>query len=769
MKAPARSVGASRRSRTPPAKRRKPAARRNGRLGGFERLAEHSRDVVYRVRLKPELVVDYVSPSVAHVTGYAPEEFYRDPRLPLAIVHPDDRELMRQRITNPSRHPVLSLLRWRHRNGTVVWTEQSHVSVFNKAGEAVAVEGIARDVTEWKETQESLLASQRELRVQSEALAAINGIADTVYRSLDIQGVAERAVGAVAAYAHDAAVAVFEVDQAAGMLRLLAGRGFSQETLQAGAILPIEGSLTGLVVRRGEIVTSEDLVQDQRLEPTVQRALAAQGLRSVVAVPLLFQEQVLGVMNLIFQTVRVLGARERETLLSIGKTIGLAMANAKHVSRMQAEEDTRKRAEAVSRAQTEELQREAQISAALARFGQEMVAVLDDPRMIERLCQISAELLECDTSHLLLWRADEDAFVPAAGYGATREEQEVARVVKVPRAIMGVLLRRLDNDDVAQVGTVPENVLSSARQQELGVSVQLCMAVRRGAQVIGILAAACRRRTAPFTPVQWGIARGIAQLASLFLAHARVVSELERASRLKSEFVATMSHELRTPLNVIIGYTDLLLDGMFGELGPDQVHTLRLIEKNAQALLELINATLDISRFDSGSVPLEVSALRVNDLVTQVDIETREMQEKSGVRFRWDVAERLPYLHTDALKLKVILKNLIGNAMKFTAAGEVVTAVRECNGGVEILVSDTGIGMSPDTQAIIFEPFRQGDGSTTRRYGGVGLGLYIVRRLVELLGGEVSVESELGRGSTFRVWMPLEPVRSSERPAPLPQ
>jgi signal transduction histidine kinase len=468
-------------------------------------------------------------------------------------------------------------------------------------------------------------------------------------------------------------------------------------------------------------------------------------------------------MNLIFESARGLTTQERETLQSIGKTIGLAMANARHVAQMQAAEDTRKRAEALSRTQTEELQREAQVSAALARFGKEMLAVLDSPALLERLCRVTAELLECDSSHLLLWQPNDDVFTTAAGYGATREEEEVARLIKLPRAIMGVLLERLDHDDVAQVGTIPEDVLSNERQQELGVSVQLCMAVRRGQQIIGIQAANCRRRTAPFTPVQWGIARGIAQLASLFLAHARVVSELERASRLKSEFVATMSHELRTPLNVIIGYTDLLLDGMFGELRGDQVHTLRLIEKNAQALLELINATLDLSRLDSGYVPLEMSAVRVADLVTQVDIETREVQDKSGVRFRWDVADPLPYLHTDALKLKVILKNLIGNAMKFTSAGEVSVGVRDCNGGVEFLVSDTGIGMSPETQTIIFEPFRQGDGSTTRRYGGVGLGLYIVRRLVELLGGRVHVESELGRGSRFQVWIPVKPVNAGER------
>jgi len=399
---------------------------------------------------------------------------------------------------------------------------------------------------------------------------------------------------------------------------------------------------------------------------------------------------------------------------------------------------------------------EAEISAALARVGQDMIAALDSPALLERLCQVTAEALECDSSTTLLWRPEEDAYVPGAQHGVTPEEQEVARLVKVPRAVMAVLLSRLDHDDVAQVGTIPDDVLSSEKKEELGVALQICMALRRGKEIIGVHTAMCRRRTDPFTPKQWRIARGIAQLASLVLAHAKVVDEIERVSRLKSEFVATMSHELRTPLNVIIGYNDLLLDGLFGELGSEQAHTLRQVERNATHLLELINATLDLSRLEAGHVPLEVGDVVVPDLVAEIDIETRALRENPGVQFTWDVSPDLPRLHTDGLKLKVIIKNLIGNAMKFTSTGYVTVTVRECCGGVEFTVADTGIGIAPDLQGIIFEPFRQVDGSSTRRFGGVGLGLYIVRRLADVLGGTVTLESELGQGSTFRFSVPAD-------------
>jgi PAS domain S-box-containing protein len=723
----------------------------------FDQLAEHARDVLYRIRFRPSLAIDFVSPSVTALTGYTPDELYRDPYLPLKMVDPEDRQLMVQLIRSANARPVPTVLRWRHRNGAVVWTEQLNVTVADGDGAVVAVEGIARDVSEWKQAERSLLASQRELHAKTEALAAINAVADSVYRSLDFQTVAHCAVDAVVAYARNAAVALFIVDDDAGALRIVASRGFSRDALRVGSTLPIDGSLSGTVVRCKDVVVADELESDPRVAPAVRRVLVAQGFHGVVAVPLLFQEDVLGVMNLVFDTAHAPALQERETLLAIGKTIGLALANARHVTRMREEEETRKQAEQVSRMKTAELQREAHITAALARFGKEMLAQLDSPQILERMCQLTAELLECDACYTLLWQREEDVFVPVASFGATPEEDAVARVMRVPRAVMSVLLARLEQDDVAQVGTVPEAVLSAEQREALGVSVQLCMAVRRGNEIIGIQAATCRRRAVPFTAVQSGTARGIAQLASLFLAHARVVSELERASRLKSEFVATMSHELRTPLNVIIGYTDLLLDAMFGELSAEQTHTLRLIEKNAQALLELINATLDLSRLDSGHLPLDVAPVRLNEVLTQIDVETRELQVKPGIAFTWEIADPLPVIRTDSLKLKVILKNLIGNAIKFTPAGQVRVEARGDNGGVEFRVSDTGIGMPPDIQAIIFEPFRQGDGSTTRRYGGVGLGLYIVRRLVELLGGAVAVDSSVGHGSTFRVWLPSEP------------
>jgi signal transduction histidine kinase len=245
-----------------------------------------------------------------------------------------------------------------------------------------------------------------------------------------------------------------------------------------------------------------------------------------------------------------------------------------------------------------------------------------------------------------------------------------------------------------------------------------------------------------------------AQETQMAAALARVVEELKQANRLKSEFVGAMSHELRTPLNIIIGYNDLLLEGVFGSLTPEQVDSLRRMDQSSRELLELINTTLDLSRLESGRMPLELQEVRVSDLIDEVYSEIRGLPEKSDLNFASTIAANLPPLHTDAAKLKVVLKNLLGNAVKFTEKGTISVEVRGHNRGIEISVADTGIGIAAEALPIIFEPFRQAHHSTTHSYGGAGLGLYIVQRLLEFLGGTITVESEVGRGSTFRVWIP---------------
>jgi signal transduction histidine kinase len=189
---------------------------------------------------------------------------------------------------------------------------------------------------------------------------------------------------------------------------------------------------------------------------------------------------------------------------------------------------------------------------------------------------------------------------------------------------------------------------------------------------------------------------------------------------------------------------------------------LRRIDRNSRVLFELISMALDLNRLEAGQLPVDVEDIQVGDFLTEIKAEMQGLCDRSGLTCVWQVAAGLPSLSTDAGKLKVILKNLVSNAVKFTREGSMTVAVAERGGGVEFSVIDTGIGIPANAQALIFEPFRQLDGSDTRRYGGSGLGLHIVQRLLDVLEGRITIQSEVGRGSTFRVWLP----RRRDTPTP---
>jgi PAS domain S-box-containing protein len=228
----------------------------------------------------------------------------------------------------------------------------------------------------------------------------------------------------------------------------------------------------------------------------------------------------------------------------------------------------------------------------------------------------------------------------------------------------------------------------------------------------------------------------------------------EAANRAKSEFLATMSHELRTPLGIILGYTEMLLEEPKEQLPMAPRKILERIDHNAHELLELIIAALDLSRLEAGRLPVDVRTVEVADLFTNIQAEVHTLQEHSPLTFRWDIAENLPALRTDPKQFTLVINNLIRNAIKFTPEGSITVAAKAHAEGVEICVTDTGIGIPADALALIFEPFRQVEHPHNAHPGGTGLGLYIVRRLLGVLGGTVTVESTVGQGSTFRVWMP---------------
>jgi signal transduction histidine kinase len=234
----------------------------------------------------------------------------------------------------------------------------------------------------------------------------------------------------------------------------------------------------------------------------------------------------------------------------------------------------------------------------------------------------------------------------------------------------------------------------------------------------------------------------------------RLYQQLEAASRHKSQFLASMSHELRTPLNAILGYTELILDDIYGTV-PEQIRdVLARVQQSGQHLLGLINAVLDLSRIEAGRLTLALADYNMEDVVQSVVTAVEALATEKHLALTVSVPLDLPPGKGDAQRLRQVLLNLVGNALKFTEVGEVRIEVTAADGTFAVTVADTGPGIVEAEQQKIFEEFQQAESTTTRIQGGTGLGLAIAKKIVELHGGRIGVESHLGKGSTFWFTVP---------------
>jgi signal transduction histidine kinase len=249
------------------------------------------------------------------------------------------------------------------------------------------------------------------------------------------------------------------------------------------------------------------------------------------------------------------------------------------------------------------------------------------------------------------------------------------------------------------------------------------------------------------------------QNAHLFTEIDEKSRQLEIASQHKSQFLANMSHELRTPLNAILGYTELILDDIYGEPSEKMREVLERLQANGKHLLGLINDVLDLSKIEAGQLTLSLADYSLKDIVHTVFTGVESLATGKKLKLTTDVAANLPTGHGDERRLAQVLLNLVGNAIKFTDKGEVAIKATTADGSFTVAVCDTGPGIAPSDQGKIFGEFQQADNSVTRRKGGTGLGLSIAKRIIEMHGGRIWVESEIGKGSTFAFTIPTNVER----------
>ena len=690
-----------------------------------EAAVEQANDAM--VVLGPEIeppgpAIVYVNPAFAAMTGFSAEEAAGKPLRALFGPGTSSDVVNRLREALKSNEPSIGQGTCHRKDNTPYILEWHAAPIRDAQGKVIYRVTINRDVTE---------------RVRAEeGRAALLQITREISGRLEPREIRERVQRNLAALLPCERVATLSWDEARGVLRPVALYGFSDTV--AGKALEFEYQ-PGDTLRRDMLAGKTMVIGNPSSQAWVPAfALTQLEIHSAVATPLTARGQTLG-------------------LLAIGNSsIG------RHFDPVQVqlfEGIARQVAIATDAAELYRSQREdARVSSALARVGEDLIAVVSEPALLQRLSQLATDVLECDSSHTLLWRVEESAYLPVSGLGDGAEHWEGMRLMRFSPADFGDLLERMEQEDVVELsgfGGVDGGRLGSVLAQ-IGIHASLFIPLRRGDDLIGALMAHYRREEKGFAEWQRRIALGIGHLASMALENARLVSELERANQIKSEFVATISHELRTPMNVVIGYNELLLDGAFGELQAEQAEPLQRSQRSAHELLEMINAILDLNRLDHERIPVDIGPVDAATLIREVVEECRELKQKPNLAVESKLTDGLPILHTDQVKLKMILKNLLSNAAKFTDDGTVAVSAALREGGVEFTVADTGVGITDEAQAVIFDPFRQADGSDTRRFGGLGLGLYIVQRLVGVLGGRIDLTSKVGEGSTFRVWIPTE-------------
>jgi signal transduction histidine kinase/CheY-like chemotaxis protein len=430
-------------------------------------------------------------------------------------------------------------------------------------------------------------------------------------------------------------------------------------------------------------------------------------------------------------------------------------------------------------ARTGELTRSVQELKALAEVSQALSSTLDLDTLLHTIVTRAAELAGTDSCTVYEYDERTETLHFRTTHNLADEVVAVMQRAPIRRGEgvggrLAITLEPIEVADIAEpgayVGPLRDVLLRTGTRALLGIPL-----LREG-HLIGTLTVT-KRTPGEFPASVIDLLRTFASQSALAIQNARLFREiedksrqLEVADRHKSEFLANMSHELRTPLNAIIGYSEMLQEDA-ADLGAEQlVDDLQKINAAGKHLLELINAVLDLSKIEAGKMELYLETFDVAALVRDIAAVIRPLAAKNGNRLEVESPETIGTMHADLTKVRQALFNLLSNACKFTERGTIVLAVaREALDGRESMVfsvRDTGIGMTPEQLARLFEAFSQADAATTRRYGGTGLGLALSRRLCRMMGGDVTVESEPGRGSTFTVRLPAQVVEASEERAP---
>jgi GAF domain-containing protein len=512
-------------------------------------------------------------------------------------------------------------------------------------------------------------------------------------------------------------------------------------------------TVAGRVMLERSIVHVPDVLVDSEYKFVESQKIA--GYRTVLGVPLLREGTPIGAISLARRTVRPFTDKQIELVTTFADQAVIAIENVRLFDEVQA--------------RTRELSQSVGELRALGEVSQAVNSTLDLRTVLSTIVTKAVQLSGTEAGAIYDYDEQECEFRLRATYGMDQE------------LVDALTQRHIDLNDptVAEIFAQREPLQAADLREEApselneivlraGYRARMVAPLLRGEDIVGMLAV--RRRTpGKFAKNTVDIIKTFAAQSALAILNARLFHEiedksrqLEEASQHKSQFLANMSHELRTPLNAILGYTELMADGAYGEPSEKMLGVLKRLEANGRHLLGLINDVLDLSKIEAGQLVLELSDYSVQDIAQTVRSTLEPLAADKKLAFKLEMAPELPPGRGDGRRLTQVLINLVGNAIKFTDAGEVAIKAEANNGSFHVSVSDTGPGISAADQAKLFQEFQQADNAITRKKGGTGLGLAISKRIIEMHGGKIWVESQLGQGSTFAFTLPVVVERQVE-------
>jgi signal transduction histidine kinase len=501
------------------------------------------------------------------------------------------------------------------------------------------------------------------------------------------------------------------------------------------------GTVVGRTVLEGRIVHIADVQADP--EYTFHEAARIGGLHTMLGIPLLRERMPIGVIVLQRKNVQPFTEKQIELATTFADQAVIAIENTRLLNELR-----------------ESLQQQtatADVLKVISRSTFDLQAVLDV--LVKSAAQLG------DAHKAVIFQRDGGVYSLAANYGFSRELEEFTRQHPVGSGRGTVVGRAALEGRTVHVPDVladPEYT-GMEYQSRGGFRTLLAVPLLRDGVVIGAFSLA-RPVVKPFTEREIELVMTFADQAVIAIENVRLFDEIQdksrqlaEASERKSQFLASMSHELRTPLNAVIGLTEMMVTNA-ARFGTEKaLEPLRRVNAAGTHLLSLINEVLDLSKIEAGKLELNPEPVNLARLIDEVIGTAGQLAEKNQNRLIVEAQDNLGALTADSMRLKQILLNLLSNACKFTKEGEVALRVRKVadeRDWVELAVADTGIGLTADQQAKLFQEFTQADSLTARRYGGTGLGLALSRKLARMMGGDVTVASEPGSGSVFTVRLP---------------